>query len=128
LRQYLHEPIAAISPAVVAELPPVGIILAPYVEKGNGKSGDCISFERPAEARYLPFARADISGLLVLAFSTREVEMADYHYHLYNSLAATVAERWSDEVQERFHRLVREELGAEVHGEVDEKSWHLKQA
>ena len=26
------------------------------------------------------------------------------------------------------HRAIREELNAEVHGEVDEKSWHLKQA
>jgi hypothetical protein len=128
LRQYLHEPIAAISPAIVAELPPVGIILAPYVEKGNGKSGDCISFERPPEPRYLAYARADVSGLLVLAFSTRDVEIADYHYHLYNTLAAAMTERWSDDVKEQFHRLVREELGAEIHGEVDEKSWHLKQA
>ena len=32
------------------------------------------------------------------------------------------------EVQERFFRTIREELSAEVHGEVDEKSWHLKQA
>ena len=32
------------------------------------------------------------------------------------------------ETQERFYRTIREELSAEVHGEVDEKSWHLKQA
>ena len=35
---------------------------------------------------------------------------------------------WPEDAQERFYRLIREELSAEVHGEVDEKSWHLKQA
>jgi hypothetical protein len=38
-----------------------------------------------------------------------------------------VADRWPVEVQERFFRTIREELSAEIHGEVDEKSWHLKQ-
>ena len=38
LRQYLNDPIAAISPAIVAALPRTGIILAPYVEKGNARA------------------------------------------------------------------------------------------
>ena len=38
------------------------------------------------------------------------------------------ADQLPQTVQERFHRTIREELSAEVHGEVDEKSWHLKQA
>src|SRR5439155_20624173 len=50
LRQYLNDPIAAISPAIVAALPRTGIILAPYVEKGNGKGVDCATFERPSES------------------------------------------------------------------------------
>jgi len=43
-------------------------------------------------------------------------------------LASVVADAWPAEVQERFYRTIREELSTEVHGEVDEKSWHLKQA
>ena len=39
-----------------------------------------------------------------------------------------MAEHWAAEARERFTRLLREELGAEVHGEVDERSWHLKQS
>src|SRR3954466_6542365 len=54
LRQYLNDPIAAISPAIIASLPAVGVILAPYLEKGNGKSGDSVTFERPPEPRYMP--------------------------------------------------------------------------
>jgi hypothetical protein len=128
LRQYLNDPIAALSPAIVAVLPHVGLILAPYLEKGNGKSGDTVTFERPADARYLAFARRDLAGMVVLVLGIKDMEVADYHYQMYSALASLVAERWSPDMQERFFRTIREELSADVHGEVDEKSWHLKQA
>jgi hypothetical protein len=128
LRQYLNDPIAAISPAIIAALPPIGLILAPYLEKGNGKGGDTVTFEAPAEARYLPCSRRDLDGMSVLVLSIKDIEVADYHYQLYSALAGLVSERWSADVQERFFRAIREELSADVHGEVDEKSWHLKQA
>ena len=128
LRQYLNDPIAAISPAIVAALPQVGLILAPYLEKGNGKGGDTVTYERPADARYLPFVRREVDDMVVLALSIKDMEVADYHYQLYSALAGLVAERWPPDVQERFFRTIREELSAEVHGEVDERSWHLKQA
>jgi hypothetical protein len=127
LRQYLNDPITAISPAISAILPPMGIILAPFLEKGNGKGSDSVSFERPAEGRLLASARSELDGLTVLALGVKDIEVADYHYRFYSALAAIVADRWPPDVQERFFRAIREELGAEVHGEVDEKSWHLKQ-
>jgi hypothetical protein len=128
LRQYLHDPIAALSPGILAALPQIGLILAPYLEKGNGKSGDAVTFERPAEARQILSSRHEQERSVVLALGVKEIEVADYHYQFYNALAALVADHWSQDVQERFHRTIREELSAEVHGEVDEKSWHLKQA
>jgi hypothetical protein len=128
LRQYLHDPIAAIAPAIVDALPRMGIILAPYVEKGNGKGGDCVTFERPAESRHIPSSRSKGDGLLVLVLGIKDIEVADYHYQFYNALAGVMADSWPLEVQERFFRTIREELSAEIHGEVDEKSWHLKQA
>ncbi|HXA53011.1 MAG TPA: hypothetical protein VNV86_21990 [Candidatus Acidoferrum sp.] len=127
LRQYLNDPIAAISPAIIAALPKVGVMLAPYLEKGNGK-GDWITFERPNEARQIAAARIAAGDLAVVAMGVKEIEVADFHYQFYNSLAGIVAERWPEEIQERFYRTIREELSAEVNGEVDEKSWHLKQA
>ena len=128
LRQYLHDPIAALSPAILDGLPHMDVILAPYLEKGNGKSGDAVSFERSVEGRYVLSSRREQERSVVLALAVKDIEVADYHYQLYNALAALVADHWSQEVQERFHRIIREELSAEVHGEVDEKSWHLKQA
>jgi hypothetical protein len=128
LRQYLNDPITAISPAIVAALPKVGLILAPYLEKGNGKGGDAVTFERPADARYLAVVRRDVEDMTILALGIKEVEVADYHYQLYSSLSTLVADHWPPEAQDRFFRTIREELSADVHGEIDERSWHLKQA
>lgn len=128
LRQYLNDPIAAISPGIMSTLPKMGIILAPYLEKANGKDGDTVTFERPVEARQIACSIKDLSDLTIMALSIKDLEVADYHYQFYNALASVVANRWSSEIQERFYRTIREELSAEIHGEVDEKSWHLKQA
>ena len=128
IKQYLNDPIAAISPALVASLPNIGIVLAPYLERGNGKESDAVRYERPAEGRQLPSCRRDLDNWTMLAFGIKEIDVAEYHYRLYNALASLAADRWSQEVQERFFRALREELSAEVHGEVDEKGWHLKQA
>jgi hypothetical protein len=128
LRQYLNDPIAAISPAIVAALPKIGLILAPYLEKGNGKGGDVVTFERPADTRSLVCVRRDLDDMTILALGVKDIEVADYHYQLYSALSAIVSERWTRDMQERFFRTIREELSADVHGEVDERSWHLKQA
>lgn len=128
LKQYLHDPIAALSPVVCKQLRKVEVLLVPFLERGNGKSGGWVEFEKPAEGRQLFWARSKAAGGTALAFAIKDVDMADYHYHFYNGVAAVLAEDWDSESQERYHRLLREELGADVHGEVDEGSWHLKQS
>jgi len=127
-RQYLHDPIGALSPAICAALGQVGLLLVPYLEKGNGRAGDTVTFEKPAEGRQLASSRVPAENLIMLALATKDEDIANYHYTFYNALAALVSERWTHEVQESFFRLLREELSSEVHGEVDERSWHLKQA
>ena len=87
-----------------------------------------MTFEQPAEARRIPSSRRELDGMTILAMAVKGIEAADYHYQFYNALAALLADKWPAEVQERFFRTIREELSAEVHGEVDERSWHLKQA
>src|SRR5579862_3729923 len=126
-RQYLQDPIAALSPAICAALDKVGLLLVPFLEKGNGRAGDTVSFEKPAEGRLLTASRVATETPIMLVLATRDEDIANYHYTFYNALAGLVSERWSHEVQESFFRLLREELKSEVHGEVDERSWHLKQ-
>ena len=68
-------------------------------------------------SRATPSARSEQNGLLVLVLGVKDIEVADYHYQFYNALAGVVAERWPQDVQERFFRTIREELSAEIHGE-----------
>ena|SRR5436190_14001690 len=128
LKQYLHDPIAAVSPAIAESIPPVGLVLVPYLERANGKHGELVNFERPAEARALPASRATGNNPALIALAIKDTDIADYHYTLYNVISAMVAEHWAAEARERFTQLLREELKMEVHGEVDERSWHLKQS
>lgn len=127
LKQYLQEPIAALSPAICAALGRAGVMLVPWLQRGEGSRADLVLFEKPQENRLLGSARAP-GDVPVVVLAIRELEVADYHYNFYNALAAQVADNWNPEAQEQFSQLLREELKAEVHGEVDERAWHLKQA
>jgi len=127
LKQYLQDPIAALPPAVCETLPPIGLLLVPYLEKGNGKGGDLVSYEKPIEHRHMVASRLVSEKAATLVFAIKDEEVSDYHYCFYNAIASLVAGRWPPDTQEGFFRVLREELSSEVHGEVDEKSWHLKQ-
>jgi hypothetical protein len=128
LRQYVNEPVAAIAPAAVAALPQIGILLVPYIEKGNGKAVETVVFSPPQEPRMVPSARHEMDGLTAIAIAVKGIDVADYHYDFYNAVSATLADHWAPDVKDAFIRLIREELSAEVHGEVDEGSWRLKQS
>ncbi len=127
LRQYLHDPIAALPSAVVGQLGKPGLLLVPFLERANGNAPAFVEFERPPETRQIFWTRTTAQDMTILLFGIKEVEMAEYHYYFYNAVCNLLADRWEAESQERYHRLLREELGSEVRGEVDDRSWHLKQ-
>ncbi|MBI1786605.1 MAG: hypothetical protein HYR60_03505 [Acidobacteria bacterium] len=128
LKQFLEDPIAALPPAIRGGLPRIEIILAPYLEKGNGKTGDLVCFDKPQENRQVFVSRLGPPEPVTLAFAVKDEDMADYHYSFYNAIASLVAAQQNTEAQQSYYGRLREELAAEVHGEVDERSWHLKQA
>jgi hypothetical protein len=129
LRQYLHEPISALPPAVAALLPKsVALMLVPFLEKLNTKSGTRISFERIEELKQAPTYRLSTPNGAVLFFATKNEEVSDYHYGLFKEIAGMVSKVWTNEVRDGYYGLLRTELAAKVNGEVDEKSWRLKQA
>ncbi len=127
LKQYLDDPIAALPPAICEALPQVGVILVPYLAKGNGKEADAVAYEKPHENRYMVASRYITGDAATLVFAIKDEEVSDYHYCFYNAVASLTARSWPPDTQESFFRVLREELSGEIHGEVDEKSWHLKQ-
>jgi len=76
----------------------------------------------------LAVSRATPGDMRILVLATKEEDVANYHYTFYNALAALVGDTWQSAGRESFYQQLREELSAEVHGEVDERSWHLKQS
>lgn len=127
LKQYLDDPIAALPVAIGAALPQVGLLLVPYLEKDNGKGGDVVTFEKPPENRQMAASRFVSDDRASLIFAIKDEDVSDYHYCFYNAIASLVVGRCPPDTQESYFRVLREELNSEVHGEVDEKSWHLKQ-
>jgi hypothetical protein len=128
LKQYLHDPIAALPPGAARMLPKVGVVLVPYLDRVNGRASEVVTFERPPDHRYAYSAVVHGESMVTLVMAIKEEEVANYHYTLYNEIAGVVGGRLRGEQKESFDRLLREELSGEVHGEVDDRSWHLKQS
>ncbi len=138
LKEYLEEPVAALPPAISSALPKISILLVPYLERanktGSGRSSaratasEFVSIEKPPEGRTSTSTQISLGPETVFAFALKDQEVAEYHYRFYHFLAALIGEHWSEATETAYSRVLREEMTAEVHGEVDEPSWRLKQA
>ncbi len=130
VKEYLEEPIAALPPTIQARLPKISIILVPYLERGTAKgakSGDIISIDKPPQGKLSWASQLRSGNEEILVFALKDQDVAEYHYRFYQQLAASMADRQLPEEMERYLGLMRDELGNEVHGEVDEESWRKKQ-
>jgi hypothetical protein len=141
VKEYLEEPIAALPPSIRKDLPKLFVVLVPFLERGNGKpngrkkrhgaipgSLESISLERPAEAKLLSDLRLTHALGADLLFAVKDVDMADYHYFFYRQVATLTEISLADSSRTAYHALLGDELSANAHGEVDEASWHAKQA
>jgi hypothetical protein len=127
LRQYLHDPVEALPEAVTRLLPQIGVVLAPFLERGSARTNVAMAYEKPPETKLVFSTHVESGDFATLFFTVQDEQVSDYHYYLYEELAALISPRCPEKAQDTWHGLLREELSAEVHGEVDEKSWHLKQ-
>jgi hypothetical protein len=135
LKEYLQEPVAALPPAIVSGLPKISILLVPYLERGDGAgrkakaaAADYVSIEKPPEGRTSAWTQLRLGEETVLAFALKDQEVAEYHYRFFHLLAALMGEHWTEEMEDAYSRVLRDELSADAHGEVDEPSWRMKQS
>ena len=128
LKEYIKEPVAALPPTIAAALPKLSLLLVPYLaKKAKQEAPEYVSAEKPPAGQASPSAQLVLDNETLLAFALKDREMAEYHYRFYQVLATVIGEQWSADVEARYLRLLREELTADVHGEVDEASWRIKQ-
>jgi hypothetical protein len=128
LKEYLDDPIAALPPSICKALPQTSILLVPYLEKAENRGGDLVSFEAPAENRLSPATHWSTPDRAIVALTTKAQDVGDYHYRFYRVISELLVGLWTEEEQTRYFTVLREELSAKAHGEVDEMGWHLKQA
>jgi hypothetical protein len=133
LKEYLEEPIASLPPAISSLLPKVSIMLVPYLERVDGKEkgsdrDEFVCTEKPPANRLSWATQVRFDNEEVLVFALQDQDVSEYHYRFYHVLATLAGNLWSEEAQTQYCSLLREELNAAVHGEVDEESWHMKQA
>ena len=83
--------------------------------------------EKPPEDKLAFTAQVKAGSETIIAFGLKGQEVAEYHYRFYQLLASLRADRILPEEIERYRGLIRDEIAGEVHGEVDEQSWRLKQ-
>ena len=142
VKEYLEEPVAALPPSIAAMLPRISILLVPYLERspdralprakrktpiGLERQSEFVVAERPAEGKQSWTSQVSFENETVLVFALKEQEVAEYHYRLYRKLAAFIADKWSGDASAAFKAMIRDELAASVHGEVDDDSWQAKQ-
>ncbi len=143
VKEYLEEPIAALPSALASMLPRISILLVPYLErtseraavkttsrkkrKSLEKVADFVVAERPADGQQSWASQVSFENETVLVFALKEQDVAEYHYRLYRRLSTLIADNWSSDVSLAYKALIREELTASVHGEVDDDSWQAKQ-
>lgn len=128
LREYVHDPIGALPREIFGILPPTGIVLAPYLERAAGKGFPSVVYEKPPDSKLIFATRVDGEDFATFFFTVKDEQVSDYHYFLYDALSTLIAEKAAPETMAEWSGLIRREIDAEIHGEVDEGSWRLKQA
>ena len=76
IREYLDEPIAALPPSVVSQLPKISILLVPYLEKtrerGASRSGEMVRLDKPSDGKASWTSCVVSKEEAVLAFAVKE--------------------------------------------------------
>jgi hypothetical protein len=125
-RQFLREPAEAIPQSLLARLPPLRIILVPYLEKGEDEGTDSVAFEKPPAERLLNSSTFDVHDEIFLFFGIEQQDVADYHYWLFQAAAGLGSKALGEDEVSAFSTLVFDELNRGTRGEADELSLQLK--
>lgn len=125
-RQMLREPAEAIPTALLNRLPPLRLVLVPYLEKGPADSTDLVTFEKPAAPHLLHRSIFDVRDEIFLFLSVEQEDVADCHYWLFQSMASLGRSVIREDELSAFATLVFDELSRATRGEVDEQSLQLK--
>ncbi len=129
LQRLVYDPASAIPPRVASFLPKLRIVVVAYLEKtGVGERAKThVAFRRPPQARRVFSDSIELGEETFVFLAAKDEDVADYHDTLYNEIAMLLVRFARNDVVKRFSELLREELKTNVHGEIDDPSWKLKE-
>lgn len=135
MRGLLQDPLSILPPLVSERLDGLVLMLVPYLKRsgagarsanGMGPAPLVTFTEAPFDER-VGAAFLEHDGATYLFVSTKDLESNEYHYALFNGLAHVLAQRMPDKERAPFWQQIKDELKSNAHGELDERSWTLKQ-
>jgi hypothetical protein len=130
LQRLVYDPAATVPPKTHKLLPDLNLVVVGYLEKPlkeGDKDGPLVVFRKPASNRQLYSAVIDREGRSFLFIAVKDEDVADCHDSFYQELASLIVLHSEPEMFDRYASLLREELKAQVRGEVEDASWRMKE-
>ncbi|MEZ5365254.1 MAG: hypothetical protein R2748_23730 [Bryobacterales bacterium] len=129
LQRLVYDP-AATTPPKTREICPTSIWSWWAIWRSRRRSdseGPLVVFRRPAANRQLYSAVTEGENGSFLFVAVKDEDVADCHDSFYQELATLIVAHADPEMIDRYAELLREELKAQVRGEVEDTSWKLKE-
>jgi hypothetical protein len=130
LQRLVYDPAATVPPKAHEIVPKLNLVVVGYLEKptkGEEEEGPVVVFRRPAANKQMYSAVVEREGGSYLFVAVKDEDVADCHDSFYQELASLIVAHADAAMLDRYASLLREELKAEVRGEIEDRSWRLKE-
>ena len=129
LQRLIYDPASAMPARLGTIVPKLRLVIVGFLEasaEGADDSSAQVAFQPPDAAKRLFSATVTVEEEVFIFLPIKGEDMADSHDSFYFELARVVAKR-SQEFRDKFAPVVRNELKGSAHGEIDDRSWMLKE-
>lgn len=126
MREFLEEPVAALPPLITKLMQRTDLLFVPFIEQITAKktSTDRVTLVRPEKS--VTYARTSFPDREAFFTAFHDRDIGEYHYRFFQFIATLTADLKPEVILKNYLPILREELQANIHGEVDELSWEKK--
>lgn len=130
LQRLVYDPAATVPPRAHEIVPKLNLVVVGYLEKppkDKDAEGPLVVFKRPPAAKQMYSAVVERAGASYLFVAVKDEDVADCHDSFYQELASLIVAHADAATVDKYAGLLREELKAEVRGEIEDRSWRMKE-
>lgn len=128
LQRLVYDPAATVPPKAHEIVPKLNLVVVGYLEKAakDEEEGPLVVFRRPAANKQMYSAVVEREGGSYVFVAVKDEDVADCHDSFYQELAALIVGH-AESMVDKYVGLLREELKAEVRGEIEDRAWRAKE-